>query len=143
MARRPLALIEPENVFDNFFGNMPARSFSGLQTPEAELDMYEEDENIVINVKAPGFNENNVDINIEDNVLTVTGNKTYEDSDEEEDRRYYYKEMRDESFTRSVSLPMQVKPEETKAWFSQGVLHITLPKSEKSRSHKVSIEPEK
>jgi len=143
MARRPLALIDPENVFDNFFSTTPT-TFSSFQPTETELDMYEEEHNIVVNVKAPGFDESNVDINVEDNVLTVTGSKQYEETNEgDENRRYYYKEMRDESFTRSVSLPVQVKPQEASAQFDQGILQITLPKAEESRSQKISISPSK
>ncbi|MFB6225367.1 MAG: Hsp20/alpha crystallin family protein, partial [Candidatus Paceibacteria bacterium] len=116
MARRPLALIDPENVFENVFNTTPATSFAGFQPTETELDMYEDDNNVVVEVKAPGFDESNVDINVEDNVLTVTGSKQYEETNEDdENRRYYYKEMRDESFTRSVSLPVQVKPQEANA----------------------------
>jgi HSP20 family protein len=141
MARRPLALIDPENVFDNVFGTTPT-TFSSFQPTETELDMYEDENNVVVHVKAPGFDENNVDINIEDNVLTVTGNKQYEDTNEgDENRRYYYKEMRDESFTRSVSLPVQVKPQESNARFDQGILEITLPKAEETRSQKINISP--
>jgi len=144
MARRPMALIDPENVFDSFFNTTPTTSFTGLQPTETELDMYENENNVVVEVKTPGFDENNVDINIEDNILTVTGNKQYEETNEDdENRRYYYKEMRDESFTRSVSLPVQVRPQEADAQFDQGILRITFPKAEENRSQKISISPSK
>lgn len=106
---------------------------------DTELDMYEEEDQIILKLKAPGFDDKNVDITIEDNSLTITGNAETEEEEKSKNKKYYRKEITQRSFTRTVSLPAKVIAEKSDAKFKNGILHITLPKAEESKPKKVSI----
>ncbi len=131
-------------VFDPFALARRMRDFDDLDLidwDDTEIDMYEEDDKVVVKVKAPGFNEKNVNITVEDNSLTITG--TAEEKEEEKNKKYYRKEITHKSFTRTISLPSKVVAEQAKAEFNNGILEIELPKAEESKPKKVQIKAEK
>ena len=111
--------------------------------PETEMDVYEENDNVIIKLKAPGFEEKNMDITIEDGVLTITGKSEKKEEDEDKDRKYYRKEISSQSFTRRVDLPVRVKAEKAEAVFKNGVLKLTLPKAEEAKPKSIKIEMKK
>lgn len=123
-----------EDLFESFFGKP-----INLNYNEAEIEMYEDDNNVVVKVKAPGFDENSIDIGIEDNVLTISGNVESDKKEEDPKKKYYYQEMRQESFVRSVSLPVKVKAEESNAEFKKGILEIKMPKADEVKPKKIAI----
>jgi HSP20 family protein len=90
-------------------------------------------------MKAAGFTPEQIDISIEGKVLTITGNAETEKQEEDKQRKYYYREMHNESFTRSISLPTSVKTDAVKAEFKNGILHIKMPKIEEAKPKKISI----
>lgn len=104
-----------------------------------ELEMYEDEDNVVVKMKAAGFEPDQIDISIEGKMLTVTGKAETEKEEEDKKRKYYYKEMHNESFTRSISLPTSVKTDAVKAEFKNGILHISMPKIEEAKPKKISI----
>ncbi|MBN1331812.1 Hsp20/alpha crystallin family protein [Candidatus Dojkabacteria bacterium] len=106
---------------------------------DTELDMFEEEDKVVIQLKAPGFDDKNVDITVEDNSVTITGNAESKEEEEDKKKKYYRKEISQRSFTRTVSLPSKVLAEQAKAEFKNGILHLELPKAEESKPKKVSI----
>lgn len=113
-----------------------------LELPDwdnTELDMYEEEDKVVINLKAPGFDDKNVDITVEDNSVTITGNVEQTEEKEDKNKKYYRKEITNKSFTRTVSLPSKVIAEEANAEFKKGILHLELPKAEESKPKKINI----
>ncbi len=110
---------------------------------ENELDMYEEEDNFIVKVKAPGFDEKNVEITLEDNTLTVTGKTESEEEEEDKKKKYYKKEIRSQSFTRTVQLPRKVESEKIDASFRNGMLTIKLPKAEEVKPRTIKIKPEK
>jgi len=111
--------------------------FFNINWDDTQLDMYEKDDKVIVTLKAPGFDEKSIDISIEDNTLTITG--TVEAADEEEDkkRKYYRKEIRKQSFARSVSLPTRVIADKAEAEFKNGMLHLTLPKAAEALPKKI------
>lgn len=111
--------------------------------PETEMDVYEEGDNVVVKLKAPGFKEKNMDITIEDGVLTITGKSEKKEEEEDNDRKYYRKEISSQSFTRRVDLPVRVKAEEAEAVFKNGVLELTLPKAEEAKPKSIKIKMKK
>lgn len=120
------------NPWDEFL-----KDFVPVQT--GEMEMYEDEENVVIKLKAAGFEPEQIDISIEGKVLTITGKIEMEKEEEDKKRKYYYKEMRNESFSRSISLPTSVKSESIKAEMKSGILKVTLPKAEEAKPKKISI----
>jgi HSP20 family protein len=105
------------------------------------VDVYQDKDNVIVETEIPGVKAEDVDITVENDVLTISGNKQEKKEVKRED--YYRKEMRCGSFSRSVILPMQVKSSEAKANFKDGVLKITLPKADEIKSKKIKIETSK
>ncbi|HEX9804156.1 MAG TPA: Hsp20/alpha crystallin family protein [Candidatus Dojkabacteria bacterium] len=111
----------------------------GMNWDDNELDMYEEEGKFVIKLKAPGFDDKNVDITIDANSVTIMGKAEKEEEEEDKKRKYYKKELVTKSFTRTVNLPRRVIAENAKANFKSGILVIELPKSEDEMPKKINI----
>ena len=108
---------------------------AGLWTPQ--VDVYETKESIVLQADLPGMKENEVDISVEGNTLTIKGERKKEQEVQEKD--YYRVERSYGSFTRSFTLPPTVDSGKIDAAFSQGVLKITLPKREESKPKQIKV----
>jgi HSP20 family protein len=106
-----------------------------------DLDVYQDQSNVIVETEIPGVKPEEVNITVENDILTISGNK--QDKKEVKREDYYRKEMRSGSFSRSVMLPMQVKNDQAKARFKDGVLKITLPKADETKSRKIKIEASK
>lgn len=110
---------------------------------DVEMDMYEEKDNIVVKLKVAGFPKDKIDISIENGRLTVKGDVEKETEQDSKDKKYYRKEIQVMSFSRSVELPVSVVSDKAKAKFKDGMLEITLPKSEEAKPKKISVEIDK
>lgn len=128
---------ELESVIQSAFGE------TGLLHSSVELiprmDVAETDGAIEVQIDLPGFKPEEIDVEIHDNYLTISGSHTEEQKAEDKDRRYHRVERRSGSFSRSVALPCAVKQEEVNAELKEGVLHIRLLKSEEARTRKISV----
>ena len=102
------------------------------------LDVYEDKDNIIIEAPLPKIDPEKININIEDNVLSISG--ASEKKTEVDDKNYYRKEVRAGSFNRSVALPAAVEGDRAKAEYEDGILKITVPKSEQAKPKKIKIE---
>jgi HSP20 family protein len=100
-------------------------------------DIYQDKDNVIVEMDVPGVDTDKIDISVENDVLTVSGAKEEKKEVRRED--YYRKEIRSGSFSRSVILPMQVKGDQAKADFKQGILKITLPKAEEVKPKKIAV----
>ena len=105
------------------------------------LDIYQDENNVVVEAPLAGVKPENVDIAIENDVLTIQGKS--EKKREVEDKNYYKKEVRYGSFHRSVALPANVKGDQAEAVYEDGILKITIPKEEKARPKTVKVEIKK
>jgi len=106
------------------------------------VDVYEDEQGIRLKMEVPGIDEKDIDIRMENNLLTVRGERKLESETKEEN--YHRIERRYGSFTRSFTLPNTVNPEEVKAGYSKGVLTIQLGKRAEARPKqiKVNLTPE-
>ena len=102
-----------------------------------KIDMKETKDSIQVKAELPGVAEEDVTVEVSDGVLTISGEK--KGLKEEEKEGYYYKESFAGSFSRSVSLPSDVKADKTEAEMDNGVLNITIPKAEAKKPHKVAV----
>lgn len=106
-----------------------------------KVDIKDKKEAIVVRAELPGIAEEDVNVEILDNVITISGEK----KDEKEsppaggDKGYYYKESHSGAFSRSFTLPSDVKAEKAIAEMKNGVLTITVPKIEPKKASKVKI----
>jgi HSP20 family protein len=101
------------------------------------MDLVETEDDFVLRADLPGLSEEDVNIELEDNVLTVSGERKAEH--EERKEGYYRVERSSGSFARSLTLPEGVNPDAVKASFDRGVLEVRVPKPEARKPRKVAI----
>jgi HSP20 family protein len=101
------------------------------------MDLVETADDFVLRADLPGLTEQDVNIELEDNVLTVSGERKAEH--EESKEGYYRVERSSGTFSRSLTLPEGVDPEAVKASFEHGVLEVRIPKPEQRKPRKVAI----
>lgn len=107
----------------------------GLSMPV--VDLFEDQEKVTVKAEIPGLDKKDVEVKLTDSRLTIKGEKKKEEEVKEED--YSYSERSYGSFARVLQLPCQVKGDKVKASFKNGVLEITLPKSEEAKSRSVNV----
>jgi len=101
------------------------------------IDLVETESDFVLRADLPGLSEEDVNIELEDNVLTVSGERK---SEHEEHKNGYRRiERSSGSFRRTLTLPEGVDAESIKATFNRGVLEVQVPKPEQRKPHKVQI----
>lgn len=121
-----------QRYFDDFsnFGFNVSDSFS------PKIDVSEDKNNIIVSAEIPGVKKDNIKITLQDNILTIEGEKKKES--EEKDKNFYRNERSYGAFKRSFTLPSTVDSEKVQAKFEDGMLNITLKKLEqKVKSEKV------
>ncbi len=103
------------------------------------VNVYETENEVVVKAELPGAKKEDLDINLQDNTLTIKG-QTHEETEVKEEN-FYRRELRTGSFFRAVPLPVEVKSEELKASYENGVLTVTAPKAlEEKVGRKIEIE---
>jgi HSP20 family protein len=101
------------------------------------MDVYEEGDNVVVETPLPGMKPDDIDINIEHGTLTIRGESKSEE--ERKDRNYLIREQRMGSFQRSLRLPDTVDANACQASYDNGVLRLTLPKSEQAKPRRIPV----
>jgi HSP20 family protein len=110
---------------------------SSLLMPE--MDVSETENEIRIKAELPGVSEDDVDVSLEDDVLTIRGEKKSEHKEEKED--FHFVERSFGTFQRSLRLPYRIDPEQVSARFENGVLSVTVPKTgQPERKRRVQIQ---
>jgi|SRR5581483_8668786 len=122
-------------LFDRFFENRTANGTARRWIPA--MDLVETDDHLVLRGDLPGLTEDDVNIEIRDNVLTVSGERKAEHEDRGEG--YHRVERAFGSFSRSLSLPQGVDPEKVDASFKNGVLEVRIPKPAEAKPTRVQI----
>lgn len=127
-----------------FFEDLIETSWGGrmagmdlLRTPDA--DVMESKDDIHVMIELPGLRPEDVDITLENNVLTVSGEKREEQREEDADHRWHLSERRYGRFDRSFVLPREVDADRIQARIDNGVLNVTIPKSEKAKPRHIQI----
>ena len=128
---------EMNRLFDDFFGRPVLMTgwTEGVWNPT--VDVSEDKDNVIIKAEMPGLSKEDVKISIQDNVLTLKGEKKQEK--EEKDKNYHRIERNYGSFCRSFQLPTSVKSDKVKASYKDGVLSVTLPKTEEVKPKEIPI----
>jgi HSP20 family protein len=101
------------------------------------LDIYEEGDNLVVKASLPGMKPEDLSIEVSNNILNITG-ETKEEQERKE-KGYHLKERRYGQVRRSVSLPYDVKVDKANAEFENGILTLTLPKTEVTKAKKIEV----
>jgi HSP20 family protein len=114
-------------------GNQPL-AFGNFVPP---VDIYEDEHNITVQAEVPGVDEKDLDVRLENNVLTISGERKMEDEQKEEN--FHRIERSYGRFVRSFSLPTTVDAENVNAQFENGILKVTIPKKEEARPKQIRI----
>lgn len=123
---------EAEEITDylnEYFNDFPFFEVGESNIYSLRTDIYEKDNHIFVETEIPGMNKKNIKVKLENNVLTITGEKKRDKEDKE--TIYRHNERIFGTFERSFTLPVEVNPEKTEAKFENGVLVIKLQKLEK------------
>jgi HSP20 family protein len=102
-----------------------------------QVDIFENQNEIVLEAELPGMKPEDVDISIENNVLTIHGERKFEKKDENDN--FHRVERSYGTFTRSFTLPPTVQSENANAEFENGVLRLTLAKREEAKPRRIEI----
>ena len=101
------------------------------------VDVYEDEHNVTLKIEVPGIDEKDIDVRIENNTLTVHGERKIEKEEKEENYRRVERQYG--SFTRTFNLPPTVDAEKVQADYDKGVLKITLPKKAEAKPKQVRV----
>ena len=123
------------HVFDTFFGERTANSASRRWVPA--MDLAETDDQLVLRADLPGLDKDDVNIEVKDGVLTVSGERKAEH--EETKNGYHRVERAYGGFSRSLALPRGIDAEQVRAEFDKGVLEVRIPKPAERKPHRVHI----
>jgi HSP20 family protein len=130
---------EIDRLFDDF-----TRGF-GVGTPMTHnvlpsIDVTETDKQIVITAELPGLERKDVDVTLEDNILTIRGEKTIEaEPKDEKTKNVHVSERAYGVFYRMLELPTGIDPSTVQATMSKGVLKVTIPKPARSETKKIDV----
>ena len=138
-AREMMTLRE---AMDRLFDDAFTRPFSimregGSNWSSLPIDMYQTDNEVVVRASLPGIKPDEVQINVTGDILTLKGEMKHEE--EKKDKSWHIREHRWGAFERSIRLPTGVIADKAKADFENGILTITLPKSEEVKPKTITV----
>lgn len=127
---------EINRLFEDPFGLlMPSTSFFEGWTPA--VDIYDDRDKYVVKAELPGMKKEDINITVEGNTLTISGERKEEE--EHRERESYRAERFYGRFQRSLTLPARVDPNKIQANYKDGVLTVTVPKSEEARPKQIQV----
>jgi HSP20 family protein len=151
LIRRPAWGLRPfedmERAFEEFFGRGWLRPFRFERAPELaqvwegrlpKLDVIDRDNEVLVRAEVPNVKKEDLEISVTGDLFTIKGQTRREEKEEKGD--YYRCEVLQGSFTRTVTLPAMVDETGAKAQLKDGLLEVTLPKTEKSKKRAIKID---
>lgn len=126
------------DVFDRFFDDFNLPSVFSEETGfKPAFDVSETEDALIVKAELPGMEEKDIEISLSEGILTIKGEKKHEK--EEESGQYHTVERRYGAFCRTMRLPAEVDAEKVDAVYKDGVLSVTMPKSETAKPRKIEI----
>jgi HSP20 family protein len=127
-----------DRMFDDLWSGH-AVTTSGERTFTPAIDVVREDDKLVLHAEVPGIKPDEVKIEVEDDILTVSGQ--HKEEEEQKDKHFLHRERRFGSFRRSLALPPGVNAKDIKATTHDGVVEVTIPLPKEQPKEKVTITP--
>jgi HSP20 family protein len=140
----PMGVTSLRQAMDRLFEDSFVRSsglFPSLRAESPAVDMYQTDKEVVVKASLPGMKAEDVEISVTGDMLTLKGE--HREEQEVKDENYFRKEMRYGSFVRSLEIPVPVKVDKAEALFEDGVLTLTLPKTEAVQPKAIKVKSAK
>jgi HSP20 family protein len=130
-------LLAIQDEMNRFFGRARRGQAGRVWAPA--LDISERKDAYVVSVEVPGVKPEDLDITLEDGLLTIQGERQFASESSEE--QFHRVERRYGSFRRSITLPSQVQADAIEASFDNGVLEVLVPKAEEAKPKKITVRP--
>ena len=118
-------------LFENFFPEADPVAKLG------NLDVYEDENNLYVEVELPGFEKDQIELTLEDGLLSLSAQRQLENK--EKKNNYYIRERRSGQWSRTLQLPVAVLEDKVQAVFQEGLLKVTLEKQPQSKAHKIDV----
>lgn len=127
---------EMNRLLESFFGGSPLHFGDSMTAPAVEV--ADTNEAIIVKAQVPGVSKDQIQVTVTEGALTLKGEMKEEEKKEE--KNYHRREFRYGAFTRTIPLPAAVQAEKATAQLKEGVLTITIPKSEPARVKEVPVQ---
>lgn len=128
-----------DRLFSKFNDDVEQPLLAGSWMPVT--DIFENHDALIVKAELPGLMEKEIDIEVENNILTITGERKFAEKTEEKGIQRF--ERKYGKFVRAFTLPPNVVPEKILANYVNGILEITIPKKEESKPKKIKLEVKK
>jgi HSP20 family protein len=123
-----------DRAFDDFFSRSPI-TYNGIGS--IDVNMLQTDKDVIVKASIPGVKLEDINITISGDTLTLRGEM--KDDQEYKDANYHIREMRQGNFSRTMTLPVKVDSDKAKAEFENGILCLTMPKTEEVKPKTITI----
>ena len=140
---------EMNRLFDDVFRTGEPRAFAeGQSGPSgqaaminARMNVAETDRDVRVSMELPGVRQEDIEVDLSDDVLTISGEKRFEGERGGEKENYHFVERAYGRFQRSIRLPFQANPDDVRASFQDGVLTVSIPKAaQQQRSRRIQVQ---
>src|ERR1051326_1439253 len=128
------------NLLNDRLGNFFGRGWESPPSVTAwnpSVDIFENDNEVIFKAELPGMNAKDIEVNLENNVLMLKGERRFEK--ETDEKNYHRIERECGSFSRSFALPAAVNADKVTAEYKDGILKVTLPKKEEIKPKPIKI----
>lgn len=131
------SMTDIDTLFDQLLGDwgFPRMEIPALSVPA--LDLFERDGKYVAELAVPGYSTNDVNVEVNGHVLTVSGK--YNETTEKNEAKYHRREIRRGAFTRSISVPQELDPNSVSAKIDRGILTIVASPAKPIENKKIPI----
>lgn len=132
--------LAPRGWMRPFSWDLPGWSemMSGLEARIPRVDVVDQDDTLLVKAELPGISKDDIEITLSDNLLTIS-TRTKKETTREEKGQYQRREIYSGSYSRSISLPVDVDGDKAKAQFRDGILELRLPKVAQARRRSITI----
>jgi HSP20 family protein len=113
--------------------------FGVAPAPLPAADLYETEQELIVELEAPGFEEKELALEIPDHMLTIKGERMKEKEEKEKEKTFFLHERLEKHFERTFTLPPEADVEHIEAKFKTGVLEVHVPKVELAKIRKIAI----
>lgn len=134
---------EIDRLFDDFARGALTGFQQGQDRLVPSMDITENDNEIVVAAEMSGLERKDIDISIDDDILTIRGEKKVEEEQKDEKKNFHVTERAYGVFYRAIQLPSGVDPSKVQATMQNGVLKITIPKPARSQAKKIEVQEAK
>lgn len=128
---------EMNRLFTRTIGDQPVAKAAAEATWSPPVDVFDTPDAIVLKAELPGLKVEDVDVELDENVLTISGERRFEEK--VDDGRAYRLERAYGRFARTMTLPQNVKADEIAATITDGVLEVRVPKADEIRPRKIAV----